>query len=65
MPVAGPHVGAILGIWLYKILIGAHWEQDEENMAPEKNINHKNPLSDVQKSSKSTMCHFTVNINDK
>ncbi|XP_077554946.1 aquaporin-9-like isoform X2 [Haemaphysalis longicornis] len=25
VPIVGPHIGAILGVWLYKVAIGDHW----------------------------------------
>jgi len=30
IPIVGPHVGAILGVIVYIVLVGAHWQKDEE-----------------------------------
>lgn len=35
IPIIGPHVGAIIGVWLYKFLVSIHWppQEDESNKA--------------------------------
>lgn len=31
MPIAGPHIGAILGASIYLLLIEFHWEQEDDS----------------------------------
>lgn len=30
IPVVGPHIGAVLGAWVYWLLVEMHWPEDEE-----------------------------------
>ncbi|XP_064474913.1 aquaporin-7-like isoform X2 [Ornithodoros turicata] len=32
VPVVAPHIGAVVGTWLYKLLVGLHWPQDSYDM---------------------------------
>ncbi|GFU53123.1 aquaporin-10 [Trichonephila clavipes] len=33
VPVVGPHIGAIIGIWAYKLLVELHWPVDSYDFA--------------------------------
>lgn len=28
MPIVGPHIGAILGTWIYLLLVEIHWQEE-------------------------------------
>lgn len=41
VPVVGPHIGAIVGAYIYKFMIGMHWpENDKESTAVD--VSNKN-----------------------
>ena len=46
VPIVGPHLGAIAGIWMYMIFVGAHWELEEDTVTKD----NKSPKSEIMKS---------------
>lgn len=35
MPIVGPHLGALIGSFLYDLFVGFHWPPDDEEMTSE------------------------------
>ena len=35
MPIVGPHLGALIGSFLYDLFVGFHWPLDDEEMTSE------------------------------
>ncbi|XP_067942605.1 aquaporin-7-like [Watersipora subatra] len=42
VPIVGPHVGAILGAWLYLLLIEFHWKEEEETTESKYQVQNEN-----------------------
>ncbi|XP_050050937.1 aquaporin-10-like [Dermacentor andersoni] len=36
VPVVGPHLGAVIGVWIYKLAVDNHWRADDEIDAAER-----------------------------
>lgn len=48
VPIVGPHLGAIVGTWLYCLMVGLHWPQGGYDMEQARGAGHKDGNNGVQ-----------------